>query len=128
MGSPLPPSPGVDHFICRDTCRKPKGWAKGREKKENRRNSMETILFTLTCLYYTSFRILLKMIVTFQRVTWLKNAAPAAKIGLLNFSLSSSWESGGTAVRYPLTANWYILPIVSNAPRTRILHCVQNDE
>ncbi len=95
MGSPLPPSPGVDHFICRDTCRKPKGRAKGREKKENRRNSMETILFTLTCLYYTSFRILLKMIVTFQRVTWLKNAAPAAKIGLLNFSLSSSWERGG---------------------------------
>lgn len=128
MGSPLPPSPGVDHFICRDTCRKPKGRAKGREKKENRRNSMETILFTLTYLYYTSFRILLKMIVTFQRATWLKNAAPAAKIGLLNFSLSSSWERGGTAVRYPLTANWYVLPIVSNAPRTRILHCVQNDE
>lgn len=69
MGSPLPPSPGVDHFICRDTCRKPKGRAKGREKKENRRNSMETILFTLTYLYYTSFRILLKMIVTFQRAT-----------------------------------------------------------
>ena len=72
------------------------------------------------------------MIVTFQRATWLKNAAPAAKIGLLNFSLSSSWERGGTAVRYPLTypltANWYVLPIVSNAPRTRILHCVQNDE
>ena len=35
------------------------------------------------------------MIVTFQRVTWLKNAAPAAKIGLLNFSLSSSWEREG---------------------------------
>jgi hypothetical protein len=29
-------------------------------------------------------------------VKWLKNAAPAAKIGLLNFSLSSSWERGGT--------------------------------
>ena len=118
MGSPLPPSPGVDHFICRDTCRKPKGRAKGREKKENRRNSMETILFTLTYLYYTSFRILLKMIVTFQRVTWLKNAAPAAKIGLLNFSLSSSWERGGmlSAIRLPPTGMYCRLSPMRLAP------------
>ena len=57
-----------------------------------------------------------------------KKCRSYGKNRLIEFFFKQFMGKRGHAVRYPLTANWYVLPIVSNAPRTRILHCVQNDE